>query len=193
MISSKSQKAGCSHGRQTAAGFQRLPVTALLIATGIAVGIATILVGRRDATPQAAPAEIASSHPARTTTQPPPRPAPVRRVLAETQRLNSPETSPQEDAVMLGELIRAFRRNSKGNPVGDNDEITAQLLGRHPRAPAVGLIDPNNPAIDDQGRLIDRWGTPYFFHALSANQMEIRSAGPDRTMWTPDDVVGDGE
>ncbi len=122
-----------------------------------------------------------------------PRPAPINRILDEAKRLNSPDASPQEDAVIIGDLIRAFRRTAKGNPVGDNDEITAQLLGRDPRAPAVALIDPRNPAIDRQGRLVDRWGTPYFFHALSASHMEIRSAGPDRTMWTPDDIVGDGD
>ena len=39
------------------------------------------------------------------------------------------------------------------------------------------------------GELCDRWGTPFFFHAESAARMEIRSAGPDRRLWTEDDVV----
>jgi hypothetical protein len=39
------------------------------------------------------------------------------------------------------------------------------------------------------GELIDQWGTPYFFHQLSKVEMEIRSAGPDGVMWTPDDQV----
>jgi len=37
--------------------------------------------------------------------------------------------------------------------------------------------------------LVDAWGTPYFFHQLAAMEMEIRSAGPDKVMWTADDLV----
>jgi hypothetical protein len=43
--------------------------------------------------------------------------------------------------------------------------------------------------MNSNGELMDRWGTPIFFHALSKDQMEIRSAGPDRVMWTADDVI----
>ena len=44
-------------------------------------------------------------------------------------------------------------------------------------------------AINRNGELCDRWGTPFFFHAESAAHMEIRSAGPDKKMWTDDDVA----
>jgi len=43
--------------------------------------------------------------------------------------------------------------------------------------------------IDSSGNLIDPWGTPYFFHQLSGMEMEIHSAGPDKIMWTQDDLV----
>ncbi len=43
--------------------------------------------------------------------------------------------------------------------------------------------------INAGGELVYSWGTPFFFHQLSATQMEIRSAGPDRVMWTADDLV----
>ena len=43
--------------------------------------------------------------------------------------------------------------------------------------------------VNEKGELVDPWGTPYFFHQLSAMEMEIRSAGPDRIMWTEDDLV----
>ena len=57
-----------------------------------------------------------------------------------------------------------------------------ELLDRHvrERVRAVGLRD---------GELVDRWGTPYFFHSVSAEKMEIVSAGPDKELWTDDDVV----
>jgi len=43
--------------------------------------------------------------------------------------------------------------------------------------------------INAKGELVDYWGTPFFFHQLSGTQMEIHSAGPDRQMWTGDDIV----
>jgi hypothetical protein len=43
--------------------------------------------------------------------------------------------------------------------------------------------------LNDKGELVDRWGTPYFFHQLSRDHMEIRSAGPDKVMWTQDDPI----
>jgi len=43
--------------------------------------------------------------------------------------------------------------------------------------------------VNDQGEMIDPWGTPYFFHQISGTQMEIHSAGPDHVMWTSDDLV----
>jgi hypothetical protein len=43
--------------------------------------------------------------------------------------------------------------------------------------------------INENGELVDPWGTPYFFHQLSGTEMEIHSAGPDKIMWTRDDLV----
>ena len=40
-----------------------------------------------------------------------------------------------------------------------------------------------------KGQLVDRWGTAYWFHPNSSYQMEIRSAGPDKNLFTADDVV----
>jgi len=43
-------------------------------------------------------------------------------------------------------------------------------------------------ALNARGQLVDRWGTPLFFHALGNGRFEIRSAGPDRKLWTADDI-----
>ena len=51
------------------------------------------------------------------------------------------------------------------------------------------LGPPEGMSVNSAGELVDRWGTPVFFHALARDQMEIRSAGPDRKMWTSDDIV----
>jgi hypothetical protein len=75
-----------------------------------------------------------------------------------------------------------------GNPVGTNPEITAALNGKNPKQ--ANFIQPEaGMRIDDKGELVDPWGTPYFFHQLSGTDMEIHSAGPDRIMWTADDLV----
>jgi hypothetical protein len=75
-----------------------------------------------------------------------------------------------------------------GNPVGVNSEITAQLMGDNPKH--INFITPDSGLqINDKGEMIDAWGTPLFFHQLSGHEMEIHSAGPDRKMWTFDDLV----
>jgi hypothetical protein len=74
------------------------------------------------------------------------------------------------------------------NPVGDNSEITAALMGKNPRQ--VNFISADSGLrVNDKGELIDAWGTPFFFHQLSGKVMEIRSAGEDKKMWTFDDQV----
>ena len=75
-----------------------------------------------------------------------------------------------------------------GNPVGTNPEITSQLSGNNPKN--INFLSPQPGAhIDGSGDLVDQWGTPYFFHQLSASDMEVHSAGPDKMMWTSDDLV----
>jgi hypothetical protein len=81
--------------------------------------------------------------------------------------------------------IRDYRNVLKENPVGNNAEITKALLGDNLKQ--VKIAAPVGSTINGEGELCDRWGTPYFFHALSKTSMEIRSAGPDRRMWTDDD------
>jgi hypothetical protein len=84
-------------------------------------------------------------------------------------------------------LVRDYRLALGGNPVGSNAEITKALSGANPKKtkflPADGI------RVSDKGEVIDPWGTPYFFHQLSGSEMELRSAGPDRKMWTADDQV----
>ncbi len=73
------------------------------------------------------------------------------------------------------------------NPVGTNAEIMHALMGHNPRQAMLG--PPDGQTLNDKGELVDPWGTPYFFHQLSRDRMEVHSAGPDRIMGTPDDLV----
>jgi hypothetical protein len=102
--------------------------------------------------------------------------------------LNRPAGDIHEDLRTVEEIFRQYRSSTRQlNPVGENAEITAVLTGRNRLD--FAFIPPNHPAINARGELCDRWGTPFFFHALSGTQMEIRSAGPDRKLWTADDEV----
>jgi hypothetical protein len=110
----------------------------------------------------------------------------VRSALADD--LNSATGDIHSDLRLVNEIFIAYRGAvHTGNPVGENAEITAVLKGRNKLGYA--FIPPDNPAINPKGELCDRWGTPFFFHQLSGEKMEIRSAGPDHRLWTADDEV----
>lgn len=107
-------------------------------------------------------------------------------------RSSGPEASPGlSPAIVLENMRSMFRQyNSRfgGNPVGNNLEITSVLNGGNP-AHAVFLNPEDGLRVNGRGELVDNWDTPYFFHQLSRTEMEIHSAGPDRRMWTSDDLV----
>lgn len=90
-----------------------------------------------------------------------------------------------EDLNAVDATIRNFQAVHGENPVGSNAEITAALLGNNLKQ--IKLEVPAGSHLNGEGQMCDRWDTPYFFHQVSATEMEIRSAGPDRRMWTGDD------
>lgn len=96
------------------------------------------------------------------------------------------EDGPVEDEIgAVGQLLYFYRQGFGGNPVGDNGDIVTALLGENDKRAAYLTRD--CPALVD-GKLVDRWGTPYWFHAKSGTEMEIVSAGPDRELFTGDDL-----
>ena len=77
-------------------------------------------------------------------------------------------------------------KSAGDHPLSANEDWAALFRGSnsiHER-----FLPENHPALNDKGQLIDRWGTPLFFHALGAGRYELRSAGPDRKLWTADDI-----
>jgi hypothetical protein len=108
---------------------------------------------------------------------PPPRRASV----------DNPEVAADFEEVAL--MLRNYRALTGENPVGTNAEIVKALNGDNPKGAHLG--PPDGEGLNENGELIDRWGTPYFFHALTKDLMEIHSAGPDRRMWNEDDLVSD--
>lgn len=103
--------------------------------------------------------------------------------------LNKPGSTIARDLDAVNGVLEAWRSNfpREGNPVGENADITAALTGANHLE--LALIPKKHPAINAQGELCDRWGTPFRFHQLSGEQMEIHSAGPDRTFATGDDAI----
>jgi hypothetical protein len=84
--------------------------------------------------------------------------------------------------------ITQFGAMFGGNPTGTNPEITAALAGNNPKQ--INFIQPEaGMRVNSSGELVDTWGMPLFFHQLSGTDTEVRSAGPDGKMWTPDDLV----
>ncbi len=102
--------------------------------------------------------------------------------------LNAPNSTVSRDLEALSHILDAWRANfpREGNPVGDNHEIAGALAGDNPLQ--LVLIPKHHPALNVRGELCDRWGTPYRFHQLSGERMEIRSAGPDQKFGTADDA-----
>jgi len=144
--------------------------------------------------PAAEPVDATSTPPAPNSKPETPNPNPnpqtsPREVSTLADALNSPTTNIAADLRLVALVLETFRSNfpRSGNPVGLNSEITATLTGQNQLR--LALIPPDHPAINRAGELCDRWGTPFFFHAESATRMDLRSAGPDRKLWTDDDIV----
>ena len=104
----------------------------------------------------------------------------------------TPAFFPPDEAAMIevdkvSLMIRDYRTLAKENPVGTNAEIMSAIMGGNAKGATLG--PPEGMSLNEQGELIDRWGMPYFFHQLSRDEMEIRSAGADKVMWTEDDAI----
>lgn len=100
---------------------------------------------------------------------------------------------PRRDLALVKDVIEAFSYSVKvpdALPTAGNREIVRALQGEN--AYRIRFVTPGARFLNDDGELLDRWGTPLHFHFVEASDVAIRSAGPDRTMWTADDL-GHGE
>ena len=84
-------------------------------------------------------------------------------------------------------MITDYHTRMGENPGGTNAEIMKAGMGGNPRQATFGPGE--SQQLNAKGELLDPWGTPYFFHQLSGDHMEIHSAGPDKIMGTADDLV----
>lgn len=111
-----------------------------------------------------------------------------RRVAPLFDYFNSSERDPQEDVDVVLEAVEAYLllHRDAAIPVGLNEDLVRALTTRSPYAPA--FLPRDHPAIVD-GQLVDRWGSPYHLHAHGDRAYSVRSAGPDRVLFTSDDIL----
>jgi hypothetical protein len=108
-------------------------------------------------------------------------------VAAGTETNTLPDLPPLTVLDKARVVIHNYHDAFGENPVGTNPEITAALKGKNPKQ--INFVKDSGLRSNDKGEMVDGYGTPFFFHQISGQEMEIRSAGPDRTMWTRDDLV----
>ena len=100
-----------------------------------------------------------------------------------------PAAKPEEDLTWMSRALENFSLLVKGEdplPLGANEDIADALRGKNKAR--IRFLPDDSPVFDKLGRIIDRWGTPLYFHAESREHLDIRSAGPDKQMWTADDL-----
>jgi hypothetical protein len=101
----------------------------------------------------------------------------------------NPNRSPENDLTLMSRLMEnslLLLKSAADRPLSANEDWAALFRGRntaHER-----FLPDSHVALNANGQLIDRWGTPLFFHAVGGGRFEIRSAGPDKTLWTGDDI-----
>ncbi len=101
-----------------------------------------------------------------------------------------PATPPIEDLRKIHRLATAYFSVIKDPtrfPIGGNEDFAAALRGENPNREVY--VRPENPVFGLDGRLIDRWGSPLIVHPEAWRQLELRSAGPDRTPYNDDDLI----
>ena len=97
---------------------------------------------------------------------------------------------PSQDVIILHQLITMYISalgNRQGSPIGNDTDLARALAGLNPMRQY--FLPPNHPSLAIPKHIIDRWGSPYFIHPWGHNAYEIRSAGPDRKLFSADDLV----
>lgn len=77
-------------------------------------------------------------------------------------------------------------KSAADRPLSANEDWASAFRGMNPAHER--FLPDQHVALNAQGQLIDRWGMPIFFHAFGGKRFEIRSAGPDKKLWTEDDI-----
>jgi hypothetical protein len=150
----------------------------------------------RPTPPPSAPSAFAAPQPLGSAVPPPPRLLPPRAPDAsrpeETwERIFAVDGDAQRDLRAMHEIALEFVRSAPAaqldrHPWGENADLARALTDAN--VLGVAALPADHPALRD-GQLIDRWGSPIHHHLLGRDHLELRSAGPDRRLYTGDDIV----
>lgn len=169
------------------------------IATGTSAPVATPAVPPTAVAPSRGPGSVTAPAAVMAPTPLPPRAIPfvtgappnpandVAPAATGNGHVASTSLDPQVELGKVRVMFRDYHTLEGENPVGTNAEIMSAIMGDNKRHARLG--PPEGMSMNGQGELVDQWNTPYFFHQLSKDVMEIRSAGPDKVMYTADDVL----
>lgn len=142
---------------------------------------------------QSQPASLANSTNESNATHATPSASPVTRTnfLGETILRGYAETNlpPENDLTLMARLMEnslLLLKAAANRPLSANEDWADLLRGKN--AAQEEFLPAIHVALNDKGQLVDRWQTPLFFHALGGGRFELRSAGPDRKLWTADDI-----
>lgn len=163
-----------------------------LILLGVLLGIATLWQlwpVTHEFTPESSEPEASAAPPSGPPQQLAPSPqSPHPRAVA----FGSDATPPAREPAVLLELFQAYRRATGTYPTAEDNPALMHQLTR-PDLQGRQLFPATHPRFNLEGALVDAWGTPFFFHHLSSMDLEIRSAGPDRVLYTEDDLVASNQ
>lgn len=104
-------------------------------------------------------------------------------------KYGSADTTLRDDLTGMQRLSLSYVtlvKNHARKPIGCNADLAEALRGNNPYKQR--FLPDKHQAFNEKGELIDRWETPLFIHPISAGNWEIRSAGPDKKLWTDDDL-----
>lgn len=117
----------------------------------------------------------------------PPTPTASERLL---EGYADPATPPLEDLRKLHRVLTGYFsvvKDASRNPIGGNADLAAALRGENPNRTV--FVHPGHAVFSPDGLLRDRWDTPIVVHPEGWRRIELRSAGPDRTPYTADDLI----
>ena len=96
---------------------------------------------------------------------------------------------PENDLTLMSRLMEnslLLLKSAANRPLSANEDWADLFRGKN--GAREEFLPVRHIALNPQGQLVDRWATPLFFHALGGGRYEIRSAGPDKKLWTRDDL-----
>ena len=116
---------------------------------------------------------------------------PPKPVLADTMlaAYGTDESTEKEDLHLLARFLDSVFLLVKSRDTADyatNEDLVLFLLGSNSHQSP--FITESSSALNKDGQLIDRWGSPIIVHPVSQKLLELRTSGPDKTPYTADDL-----